>query len=147
MADVPLIVPKDPLSLDRYVVPRGLQDGENPLPEDTSDSISNAAAALPPLNATAYEQLQEMGFPANRAEKGLRITGNSSAEVAMQWLFEHMDDPDVDDPYVAPAPGSQPAVDEESVANLVGMGFADHMAKKALQETVPPILLEFDSDN
>jgi ubiquitin carboxyl-terminal hydrolase 5/13 len=91
------------------------------------------------LNATAFEQLQEMGFPANRAEKGLRMTGNNSADVAMQWLFEHMEDPDIDEPYAPPAAGSQPAVDQESVENLVGMGFADHMAKKALQETVPPI--------
>jgi ubiquitin carboxyl-terminal hydrolase 5/13 len=148
MVDVPLIVPQDSLSLDRYLVPRGLQDGENPLPDDNSDSgAAGSAAALPPLNATAYEQLQEMGFPANRAEKALRMTGNSNADVAMQWLFEHMDDPDFDLPYEAPAAGSQSAIDEDSVTNLIGMGFEDHMAKKALRETVHPYFGVLSSNN
>jgi ubiquitin carboxyl-terminal hydrolase 5/13 len=130
--DVPLVVPQTPLSFDRYIAPRGLQPGENPLP----DVAEPSAPSLPPLNDTAYAQLQEMGFPANRAEKGLRMTGNSSADAAMQWLFEHMEDPDIDDPYVPVAPGSGPAVDEEAVNNLAGMGFEPGLAKKALIQTV-----------
>jgi len=136
--DVPLIVPETPLSFDDYIVPRGLQPGENPL----SDIDEPEKPALPPLDETAYSQLQEMGFPATRAEKALRITGNSSADVAMQWLFAHMDDSDIDDPYVAPASGaSGPAVDEEAVTNLSGMGFEAGLAKKALQQTVLSFLM------
>ena len=80
-----------------------------------------------------------MGFSAVRAEKALRMTGNENAEIAMQWLFEHMDDPDIDVPL---APASQQGtssvvVDTENVTNLMGMGFDEIMAKKALQETVP----------
>lgn len=37
-------------------------------------------------------QLEAMGFPTVRCEKALLATGNSDAEVAMGWLFEHMDD-------------------------------------------------------
>ena len=87
-----MLVPETPISFDRYIVPRGLQPGENPLPDD-------ALSSGPPLNEAASAQLQEMGFSAVRAEKALRMTGNDNAEVAMQWLFEHMDDPDIDVPY------------------------------------------------
>lgn len=91
---------------------------------------------MPPLNETAYAQLQEMGFPANRAEKALRTTGNSSTDVAMQWLFEHMEDPDIDAPYVPPEAGSAAPIDEEAVNNLAGMGFDPGLVKKALRQTV-----------
>src|SRR5205085_3410254 len=45
-ADVPLIVPREPFSLDKFLVPRGLQEGENPLPE-TSESTSSLADPVP----------------------------------------------------------------------------------------------------
>lgn len=131
--DVPLIVPQEPISFDQYVVRRGLQPGENPLPE--SDDSLAAGTSLPVLNEASSLQLQEMGFSAARAEKALRLTGNDSAEDAMQWLFEHMDDPDIDVPY-PPAPGATD-VDQDDMNNLMGMGFDEHMARKALQETVP----------
>jgi ubiquitin carboxyl-terminal hydrolase 5/13 len=38
-------------------------------------------------------QLEAMGFPTIRCQKALLATGNSDAEVAMTWLFEHMEDP------------------------------------------------------
>jgi ubiquitin carboxyl-terminal hydrolase 5/13 len=122
-----LVVPDTPISFDRYLVPRGIQPGENALPEEETKET------LPPLNEEAYGQLQEMGFPANRAEKALRVTGNGNADVAMQWLFDHMEDPDIDLPYTS---SSTAPIDSENVQNLMGMGFEEHMAKKALQETV-----------
>eukprot|EP01135_Chromosphaera_perkinsii_P001060 Nk52_evm10s158 gene=Nk52_evmTU10s158 len=54
------------------------------------------------VNANDLSQLQDMGFPANRAEKALMVTGNQGAQVAMDWIFAHMDDPDIDEPYKAP---------------------------------------------
>ena len=39
-----------------------------------------------------------MGFPHNRCEKALHATGNSDANAAMEWLFAHMEDPDIDAP-------------------------------------------------
>lgn len=38
-------------------------------------------------------QLEGMGFPIVRCQKALLATGNSDAEVAMEWLFQHMEDP------------------------------------------------------
>lgn len=145
--DVPLIVPQHPISLDKFLVPRGLQQGETPLPE-TSESTSSLAdlspsSSLPALNEIAFVQLQEMGFPANRAEKALRMTGNADADVAMQWLFEHMDDADLDVSYAPPAAGQQAPVDAEKKMNLMGMGFEERMVEKALQQTVLPLSLHF----
>lgn len=50
--------------------------------------------ALPQFNEGAMAQLEAMGFPAIRCQKALLATGNTAdAEVAMGWLFEHMEDP------------------------------------------------------
>ncbi len=39
------------------------------------------------------EQLLGMGFSELRCQKALLATGNNGAEVAMNWLFEHLEDP------------------------------------------------------
>lgn len=43
-----------------------------------------------------------MGFDRNRAEKAVANTGNQGIEQAMDWLMEHENDPDIDEPYVPP---------------------------------------------
>ncbi|XP_020491478.1 UBX domain-containing protein 1 [Labrus bergylta] len=52
---------------------------------------------------TTLESLLEMGFDKNRAEKAVAKTGNMGIEPAMDWLMEHENDPDIDEPYVPPA--------------------------------------------
>ncbi|XP_012721603.2 UBX domain-containing protein 1 [Fundulus heteroclitus] len=51
---------------------------------------------------TTLESLLEMGFGRNRAEKAVANTGNQGIEQAMDWLVEHENDPDIDEPYVPP---------------------------------------------
>ena len=48
---------------------------------------------MPEFNAEAMAQLEAMGFPTVRCQKALLATGNSDANAAMEWLFQHMDDP------------------------------------------------------
>ncbi|KAL7978153.1 hypothetical protein Chor_005140 [Crotalus horridus] len=40
------------------------------------------------MESTALESLIEMGFPQNRAEKALALTGNQGIEQAMDWMME-----------------------------------------------------------
>lgn len=52
-----------------------------------------AAPAEPQFDPEAINQLLGMGFPEIRAKRALLATGHNGAEVAMNWLFEHMEDP------------------------------------------------------
>uniref|UniRef100_UPI00358E34E6 UBX domain-containing protein 1-like isoform X1 n=2 Tax=Myxine glutinosa TaxID=7769 RepID=UPI00358E34E6 len=54
-------------------------------------------------DSTTMDSLMEMGFPRNRVEKALAVTGNQGVNLAMDWLFEHSNDPDIDEPYTPPA--------------------------------------------
>ncbi|KNC71253.1 hypothetical protein SARC_16208 [Sphaeroforma arctica JP610] len=48
------------------------------------------------VSAELMAQLESMGFPATRCKKALHATGNTNADAATQWLFDHIDDPDID---------------------------------------------------
>ena len=52
----------------------------------------------------------------------------------MNWLFEHMDDPGIDDPFDASKEqdGNSAPENLEAIDNLVAMGFSALLAKKAL---------------
>lgn len=131
--DVPVLVGDEPFDLDAYLSP-GQQPNEEPLPED-------AASASPAFHANeaAVEQLMAMGFPKNRCERALYATGNTDANTAMEWLFGHMEDADIDDPLViAPAAASGGGATADDVAKiemLTGMGFSVPQARKGLRET------------
>lgn len=101
--DVPLLVPQDLLSLDRFVA-KGKLDSEVELPESADGQsllltlgdddliLATDAVAGPVFNAEAMTQLMGMGFPEIRCQRALLATGNADADVAMNWLFEHMED-------------------------------------------------------
>ncbi|ODQ50137.1 ubiquitinyl hydrolase [Saitoella complicata NRRL Y-17804] len=137
--DVPVIVSDAAFSLDKYAA-KGQQPDETLLPEDSEEE--KAKKERPVANEAALSQLEAMGFPRVRSEKALFATGNSDPEVAMNWLFAHMDDPDIDDPIAdddaaagGAGAGAGAEVDEASVAMIVDMGFSVAQGKKALKET------------
>lgn len=81
----------------------------------------------------AMGTLLSMGFPEVRCIKSLYHTGNKNAEDAMNWIFAHMDDSDIDDPFTPDAPqtaSNEPS--DDSIQNLVAMGFSTKLARKAL---------------
>ncbi|CAE7217805.1 unnamed protein product [Rhizoctonia solani] len=128
--DVPVLLPNDDnITLDKYLG-TGMQPNEVALPDDKP-----APSSLPEFNADAMAQLASMGFPEIRCKRALLATGNSNAAVAMEWLFLHLEDPDIDDPLPgggAPAPNQ---ANPEQVAMIVDMGFTPAQAKKALRES------------
>ncbi|KAK3935511.1 ubiquitin carboxyl-terminal hydrolase [Diplogelasinospora grovesii] len=128
--DVPVIVEGD-FVLDQYLS-SGQKPDEEALPEDAAASSSAVSAFVP--HAESLAALEGMGFPRNRCERALHATGNSDANNAMEWLFAHMDDPDIDAPLVLGGTRDAPA-DPEKLAMLASMGFSEPQAKKALKET------------
>jgi ubiquitin carboxyl-terminal hydrolase 5/13 len=130
--DVPVLVPDGPFPLDDYLS-SGLQPGEEQLPEQPE--AASAPSFVP--NPTALATLEGMGFPQNRSERGLHATGNSDANAAMEWIFAHMDDSDIDSPLDLGGAGSAAVAvaDPEKVELLGAMGFGEAQARKALRET------------
>ena len=128
--NVAVVVGDEPFLLDDYKSP-GQQPSEELLPEDAVETKPTFSA-----NEAAVQQLEGMGFSRNRCEKALYATGNSDAHSAMEWLFAHMEDPDIDAPLDlgrASAPPS--AADPEKIEMLGAMGFSPPQARKALKET------------
>ncbi|KAF8067078.1 hypothetical protein FPV67DRAFT_1497798 [Lyophyllum atratum] len=133
--DIPVVLPPDDvLEFGEPHLGRGLQASETELPHEAP-----AAAALPEFNAAALAQLEGMGFPMIRCHKALLATGNSDAEAAMEWLFAHMEDPDIDAPIQVAATGAgastAPEPSAEQIGMLADMGFTPAQARKALRET------------
>ncbi|KAK3291447.1 uncharacterized protein B0H64DRAFT_246030 [Chaetomium fimeti] len=128
--DVPVLVGDEPFPLDSYLS-KGLLPDEEALPEEAA--ASNVPAFVP--NPEAYAMLEAMGFPKVRCEKALHATGNSDANAAMEWLFAHMDDPDIDAPLDLGGGSAAFTADPEQLAMLESMGLGGPRATKALKET------------
>jgi ubiquitin carboxyl-terminal hydrolase 5/13 len=127
--DVPVVVGDESFALDDYKS-LGHQPSEDLLPDDGVDETPTFVA-----NADAVQQLEGMGFPRNRCEKALHATGNSDANTAMEWLFAHMEDPDIDDPVALGGASASTGADPEKIEMLGAMGFGPPQARKALKET------------
>lgn len=115
------------LSLDQFRAV-AKSDGELLFPADATNSQE------PTIDQDALNALLGMGFPENRCKRALIKTGNNGADVAMNWLFEHMEDPDIDDP-IAPQ-GSASGASDADLAPLMDMGFSKAHAQRAFKETV-----------
>lgn len=129
--DVPVVVRDESFLLDDYKSP-GRQPSEELLPENSAAHAEPSFIA----NQDAIQTLQQMGFPLNRCEKALHATGNSDANAAMEWLFAHIEDPDIDLPLdLGPGSRTSESVDPEKIEALGQMGFGPPQARKALKET------------
>ncbi|KAJ3215495.1 hypothetical protein HDU67_000353 [Dinochytrium kinnereticum] len=122
---------KTPLSLDLTPFKgTGLQSNETPFPEEAE------ASKAPEVSTEALSQLMAMGFTELRSTKALLKTGNNGADIAMSWLFEHLEDPDIDDPIeTSGGAGGSSDPSEGELAQLMDMGFTLLQAKKAMKET------------
>ncbi|TID30458.1 hypothetical protein CANINC_000969 [Pichia inconspicua] len=112
-------------------VSEGLLDGEVELPLDDNEGTNDEFE----FDQTILSNCMEMGFSENRAKHAAYATNNTSSEAAVTWLFEHMDDSTIDDPFVLPSVNGKKSgvnVNAEQVATLISMGFGEAVSKKAL---------------
>ncbi|KAJ1770172.1 ubiquitin C-terminal hydrolase Ubp14 [Coemansia sp. RSA 1843] len=136
--NVPVKVPLEKLAFGAYRG-QGIQPNEEPLPEsdEEKETENTAPQKEQPVDEAVVAQLESMGFPRVRCVKAIKITGNSGPEAAMNWIFEHMDDPTIDDPEEPQQQQqrSQSSVDPEAVMQLMTMGFPKDRVEKALGAT------------
>lgn len=128
--DIPVIVDDKPVDFGPYLTMEHGLDEE--LLSDIEETVTFVA------NPGALDQLLGMGFPTPRCEKALHATGNSDVEAAMNWLFAHMEDPDIDEPLVLDQcmGGSRESEqDGAKIAQLGEMGIEAARARRALAAT------------
>ncbi|XP_006818005.1 ubiquitin carboxyl-terminal hydrolase 5-like [Saccoglossus kowalevskii] len=111
---------------------KGLQSNEKELPEG-----DGPPQLEPEIDEGVVNQLVDMGFNREGCRKAVYHTNNQGSEAAMQWVFEHMADADFAVPLQigGAKKSSQPAVNEEGVMMITGMGFTRDQAIKALNST------------
>ncbi|EYU32685.1 hypothetical protein ABFS82_14G036100 [Erythranthe guttata] len=63
---------------------------------------------VPEVNQQLFSELEEMGFPKERATRALHYSGNSSLEAAANWIVEHENDPDIDQMPLVPVNSKKP---------------------------------------
>lgn len=142
-------LPNESINLSKYRISKSeLQaDKESPdLIQDDDDDDKRDEGFKP--NQDVMNNLLQMGFPEIRATKALYHTGNSQdSEIAMNWLFQHMEDPDIDDPFVPELRSSSSeqnkndvnfVANEQDILNLTSMGFDYNLSRKALFVTGNP---------
>ncbi|VDD79527.1 unnamed protein product [Mesocestoides corti] len=120
------------IDLSVLKAPGGLQPGEVPMPEDSADSLSRQPQQQAQFDEQAVEQLMTMGFSRNACVRACLAT--SSVEAASNWLMEHLDDADLNDPInVTSTEPASVTVNEDSLNMMLEMGLAPDIATRALQ--------------
>lgn len=66
--------------------------------EEEEAKDGEEASDVPSVNEELLSQLQEMGFNELRSRKALLATGGQGLELAINWISDHQDDPDIDAP-------------------------------------------------
>jgi len=102
----------------------GPTDGESLVPNEIEESSKNETTNDPSqsIDEGVLSQLMDMGFSMNGCTRALLAVGGSNAEAAMNWIFEHSQDPDFNDPVASSSSNdssSNDGVDEAVVMSLV----------------------------
>ena len=121
----------------------GLQPGEQLLPETGHNNDGSAVSSVRSFefDSSLLAQLCEMGFPLDGCKRALYHTNNGDIETTMNWIMEHMSDPDFAQPFNLDTGASTTrnesfTADPESLATIMSMGFTQEQALRALKATV-----------
>eukprot|EP01132_Coremiostelium_polycephalum_P004690 gene4690-5858_t len=113
----------------------GKSESEELLPEDDDTPVEEE----PKFNQDILDLLTSMDFPLIRCKKALLATGGNSSETAINWIFEHSEDPDIDAPIptkpTTKSTSSAPTFKQEDIGMIEAIGFSQNHAKLALQST------------
>lgn len=91
------------------------------------------------IDEAVVNQLMEMGFHPNACRRAVLLSGNAGAEIAMNWIMLHMEDPDLNDPINCDDSSDHQKAEfvanPDALASIVAMGFTHPQALKALEST------------
>ena len=117
---------------------------EMPNPENNSaqsppSETTSAATTTPVADPDIVAQIMSMGFSENGASRAALATGNSSADMALNWVFEHMEDRDFNDPpqvnTASNAASVSGTISTELIETLMNYGFTQIQCTAALTAT------------
>ncbi|AMD22362.1 HGR023Cp [Eremothecium sinecaudum] len=106
----------------------GIQSDEIEFPDDDDN---DEYSGFHPVEEY-ISSIVDMGFTRNAAVRSLYYTGNSNAETALNWIFEHIEDPELNSEFVIPGSNSKGRVDPDALSNMIAMGLAEKLSRKAL---------------
>jgi len=118
-----------------YLKCKGPQEGESLVPEVDTNELKTSKPTE--IDEIGLEQLMEMGFSCNGCKRALKAVG-SDVEAAMNWIFEHNNDPDFNDPIPETFKSTiSDEVDDNVVMSLVdNLGcFTVDQVRASLKET------------
>ncbi|KAJ5078372.1 ubiquitin carboxyl-terminal hydrolase 5 [Anaeramoeba ignava] len=111
-------------------------ENEQLFEEDELGNEMKLTEKIPVADENIVSQLELFGFPKNRAEKAALTTQNASTEIALNWLLEHQDDPDIDVPFSFKEKQKDDFVDDPIIIEqLTSMGFSKEQSIFALRQT------------
>lgn len=113
---------------------KGMQPNELSMPGDSLNSQANNKLVA---NADHVASLMDMGFTKNACTRAVLAVKNSGIEEASTWLFNHIEDLDVNNPIeeIESQNVSHSSFDEMAVVQICSMGFSEDRVKYALKET------------
>lgn len=120
------------ITLNSYVTKH---DPNETIAEDSREKETGSTPEFIPRE-DVLPQLMEMGFSKEACTKALYHTGNSSdGEVAVEWLFKHIEDPDINDPLIMMDDNNRDNDNEyvEKAKEMTAMGFEYSVSLKALK--------------
>lgn len=101
---------------------------------------SNEEFEEPQLNPEIVQMLVDMGIPTNAAKHAVFNTGNQSADLAIGWFYENIENPICNEPLRVKKQGAgaaskgafQPS--EEGIMMITSMGLTEAQARRGLRK-------------
>jgi ubiquitin carboxyl-terminal hydrolase 5/13 len=116
----------------------GLQPNETLLADEQEQAPQATEAPKLNVDQSIVAALMDMGFSELRSQKAAINTHNAGVEQAMNWVFDHNDDADIDDPLPTTSNTASKAsvsVDDDAIEQIVMMGIERDAAILALKNT------------